>query len=166
MAVAGCEQWLCQSSFAAQVLFEGISRFADRGVMAKPPTIWIGTNQAFLNDYAFQYHLISNSYYLCRTATETGLPNEVLFFVEVVNRGTIWHVACEGIIHANGSRMIRQPCFRTTEDFWEEGWHDWECNTNRSRSGTTSTASWNWDPAPTATSARVEVLSCETRIRS
>jgi hypothetical protein len=120
--------------------------------------IAIGTKKAFQEGYAFQYDMIDDGAYVCRTTTETGLEGEVMFFVQIDEGATAWHVACEGTILQDGSFEIRQPCFRTRENFWEAGWHAWECNSSRTR---TQTPAYMHAVDPLWDSENV--LSCETR---
>jgi hypothetical protein len=128
--------------------------------MDMPSRIFIGTNKAFKDGYAFEYNLMrsgsSNSYYQCATPTETGLSNEVLFLVTVDEDGATSHIACEGAIASDGARSIRQACFRTSTRFWEVGWHNWVCDVRRSSR-----------PNPDGTVAELDlenVLRFETRL--
>jgi hypothetical protein len=128
--------------------------------MDMPPRIFIGANKAFTDGYAFEYNLMhsgsSNSDYQCATTTETGWSNEVLFLLTVDEDGATWHIACEGSVASDGARSIRQACFRTSTNFWEAGWHNWVCNTNRGRRRNPSGAVAEWDLE--------NVLGCEAKL--
>ena len=98
-----------------------------------PETIYIGTQTAYRKNYAFEYNMLKRDdgeagVYICEQTTEYGLPHDIMFIVH--HNG--WWIACEGCTCDDGVTLqIRQPCFRTQENFWEADWHVWEMNVAR-----------------------------------
>ena len=92
-----------------------------------PERLWIGTPKAYANAYPFPYVNI-DGFFVCSTqTTENGRDGEIMAILPFEEGSEIWYVAWEGKM-AGGQFVPRQACFRTTDNFWETGWHKWESN--------------------------------------
>ncbi len=119
-----------------------------------PERLWIGTSKAYANAYPYPYVNI-DGFFVCSTqTTENGWDNEIMAILPFRTGSEIWYVAWEGKM-AGGQFVPRQACFRTTDDFWETGWHKWESNPRVCKDNQVPDPEWDskWS------------LECETKHR-
>ena len=92
-----------------------------------PEQLWIATQKAYTQQWPFPYVLF-DGINVCNTqTTQNGQLGEILAILPADSATGSWFVAFEGKMV--GSQFVpRQACFRTKEQFWEAGWHNWETN--------------------------------------
>ena len=108
-----------------------------------PPRLTIGTQNAFLHDYAYPYHLEhanSETIYVCTKGSEWARSTELL----ILRRVHDYWVAYDGERGADGSSWLcRQSVFRCPEDITSPGWHTRQTNYAAEPSDSTgSIADW------------------------
>ncbi len=92
-----------------------------------PERLWIGTKKAYTDAWPFPCVNIDGFFVCSAQSTENGRDGEIMAILPFKDGSVIWYVACEGKM-AVGQFVPRQACFRTTDNFWETGWHKWETN--------------------------------------
>ena len=118
----------------AAYIDEYVLRLLDMRLGVLPPeAVTIGIPQAQEQERSLRYVLYAIWYenepcgmYVCDGKTKIGLPGERIF---ILGHGKYWY-ACEGKIAA-GQLKIRQSCFRTQEEFYKTGDHNWQTNLSR-----------------------------------
>ena len=102
-----------------------------------PATLSIGTQRAFEGGYEYKYRFVEEiNMYVCDHQTTTSVDGEVMAIsVGSDEYGNTWYAASEGQLSqsADGQRFHgRQMVFRTQEQFWLAGEHEWQMNANSS----------------------------------
>ena len=93
-----------------------------------PTEIHIGKNNFFKRGEQYVYRWNpTHMLLMCEKTTDAGFSGEILAFMTKGN----WYVAVEGRLGASGFEG-RRPAFRTQEEFWRAGWHEWQVNQNDS----------------------------------
>ena len=107
------------------------TRFTLGPHIAVPTEIHIGTRDFFQRGEQYIYHWEpSLDGFLCDNPTDVGLPGENLLITrkEDYDQGGNWWVAMEGVWQEDSHFHCRRGAFRTQEEFWIAGWHDWQVN--------------------------------------
>ena len=98
--------------------------------VALPTEIHIGTRSAFRQAKHYVYRWEPTlSILMCDQTTSEALVGEKLVIVVDDSATGKWFVAVEGSLTTHGF-VGRRAAFRSQEDFWSEGWHDWQVNRN------------------------------------
>ena len=95
-----------------------------------PTEIHIGTRNAFKQSRQYVYlwnHTLN--IFVCDQTTADGLDGEKMVIVIADSASGQWYVAVEGAMTAHGF-VGRRAAFRSQEEFWSAGWHDWQVNRN------------------------------------
>ena len=106
-----------------------------------PANLSIGTQKAFDEGYEYKYRFVEEiSLYVCDDKTTTSVDGEVMA-IEVCEDeyGNTWYAASEGQLSQSGDGQRfhgRQIVFRTREQFWVPGTHEWQMNANSSATNT------------------------------
>ena len=105
-----------------------------------PVTLTIGTQRAFDGGRQYTYHFMQEiQLYVCDKTT-TGVDGEVMAIsISSDDDGKTWYVASEGQLSRSGDGQRfhgRQMVFRTRDQFWEAGEHEWQMNANSSATNT------------------------------
>ena len=106
-----------------------------------PATLSIGTQSAFDGGYQYTYRFVQEiQLYVCDQRTTTGVDGEVMAIsISSDDDGKTWYVASEGQLSRSGDGQRfhgRQMVFRTRDQFWEAGEHEWQMNANSSATNT------------------------------
>ena len=106
-----------------------------------PVTLSIGTQRAFDGGYQYTYRFVQEiQLYVCDQRTTTGVDGEVMAIsISSDDDGNTWYVASEGQLLGSGDGQRfhgRQMVFRTRDQFWEAGEHEWQMNANSSATNT------------------------------
>ena len=109
-----------------------------------PAKLAIGTQKAFDEGYEYKYRFVEEiSLYVCDDKTTTSVDGEVMAIeVGEDEYGNTWYAASEGQLSQSGDGQRfhgRQIVFRTREQFWEHGTHEWQMNANSSATNTDNT---------------------------
>ena len=101
----------------------------------------IGTQKAFDEGYEYKYRFVEEiSLYVCDDKTTTSVDGEAMAIeVGEDKYGNTWYAASEGQLSQSGDGQRfhgRQIVFRTQEQFWEPGTHEWQLNANSSATNT------------------------------
>ena len=109
-----------------------------------PATLSIGTQKAFEGGYEYKYRFVEEiNLYVCDHQTTTSVDGEVMAIsVGSDELGNTWYAASEGQLSQSGDGQRfhgRQIVFRTQEQFWEPGTHEWQLNANSSATNTNNT---------------------------
>ena len=109
-----------------------------------PAKLAIGTQKAFDEGYEYKYRFVEEiSLYVCDDKTTTNVDGEVMAIeVGEDEYGNTWYAASEGQLSQSGDGQRfhgRQIVFRTQEQFWEPGTHEWQLNANSSATNTNNT---------------------------
>ena len=109
-----------------------------------PSTLSIGTEKAFAGGYEDNYRFVDEiNMYVCDHQTTTSVDGEVMAIsVGSDEYGNTWYAASEGQLSQSGDGQRfhgRQIVFRTQEQFWEPGSHEWQLNANSSATNTNNT---------------------------
>ena len=82
--------------------------------------------------------------YVCDQRTTTGVDGEVMAIsISSDDDGNTWYAASEGQLSQSGDGQRfhgRQMVFRTQEQFWVAGEHEWQLNANSSATNTDDSA--------------------------
>ena len=110
-----------------------------------PVTLSIGTRRAFDGGYQYTYRFVQEiQLYVCDQRTTTGVDGEVMAIsISSDDDGNTWYVASEGQLSGSGDGQRfhgRQMVFRTRDQFWEAGEHEWQMNANSSATNTDDSA--------------------------
>ena len=102
-----------------------------------PAKLAIGTQKAFDEGYEYKYRFMDDiNLYVCDHKTTTNVDGEVMAIeVGEDEYGNTWYAASEGQLSQSGDGQRfhgRQIVFRTQEQFWEPGTHEWQLNANSS----------------------------------
>ena len=91
--------------------------------------IHIGTKTAFEQNYFHEYGLNpASGAYSCSKTTDNGLQGEISVLSKTQSTDGAWCTAVEGRVNDDNEFVPRQSVFRTQENFWEAGWHNWQVN--------------------------------------
>ena len=106
-----------------------------------PVTLSIGTQRAFDGGYQYTYRFVQEiQLYVCDQRTTTGVDGEVMAIsISSDDDGNTWYAASEGQLSRSGDGQRfhgRQMVFRTRDQFWEAGEHEWQMNANGSATNT------------------------------
>ena len=106
-----------------------------------PVTLSIGTQRAFDGGYQYTYRFVREiQLYVCDQRTTTGVDGEVMAIsISSDDDGNTWYAASEGQLSQSGDGQRfhgRQMVFRTQEQFWLAGEHEWQMNANSSATNT------------------------------
>ena len=106
-----------------------------------PVTLSIGTGGVFDEGRAYNYRFVDEiSMYVCDHQTTTSVDGEVMAIsVGSDELGNTWYAASEGQLSQSGDGQRfhgRQIVFRTREQFWVPGTHEWQMNANSSATNT------------------------------
>ena len=107
-------------------------------------TLSVGTKKAFAGGYEYNYRVADDiNMYVCDHQTTTSVDGEVMAIsVGSDEHGNTWYAASEGQLSQSGDGQRfhgRQIFFRTQEQFWEPGSHEWQLNANSSATNTNNT---------------------------
>ena len=110
-----------------------------------PVTLSIGTQRAFDGGYQYTYRFVQEiQLYVCDQRTTTGVDGEVMAIsISSDDDGNTWYAASEGQLSQSGDGQRfhgRQMVFRTRDQFWEAGEHEWQMNANSSATITDDSA--------------------------
>ena len=95
-----------------------------------PTELHIGTRSAFMQGQQYVYRWQPTlSIFMCEQTTADGLEGEVLVIVIEDSATGQWYVAVEGSLTTDAF-VGRRAAFRSQEEFWSAGWHDWQVNRN------------------------------------
>ena len=118
----------------SHVTFEIIGEI-DRpmAAMELPSTLSIGTPTAFGGYYEYHFRFVDEiNMYVCDYQTTTHVPGEVMALQAGSDEnGNTWYLASEGRLSPRRFHG-RQIVFRTREQFWVPGTHEWQMNANSS----------------------------------
>jgi hypothetical protein len=93
-----------------------------------PRNIQIGTNKAFAQHTEYHYvWAVDDRRYVCNKTTRDGLEGENLVINYLPTHAGHWYVATEGTFSA-GVFHGRRQAFRTREQFYLAGFHNWQVN--------------------------------------
>ena len=106
-----------------------------------PVTLSIGTQKAFDEGYECKYRFVEEiQLYVCDERTTTRVDGEVMAIsMGSDDHGNTWYAASEGQLSQSGDGQRfhgRQMVFRTQEQFWVAGEHEWQLNANSSATNT------------------------------
>ena len=106
-----------------------------------PATLSIGTQKAFDEGYEYKYRFVEEiNLYVCDDQTTTRVDGEVMAIsIGSDEHGNTWYAASEGQLSQSGDGQRfhgRQIVFRTREQFWVPGTHEWQMNANSSATNT------------------------------
>ena len=124
----------------------------------------IGTQKAFDEGYEYKYRFMEDiNRYVCDHKTTTSVDGEVMA-IELGSDelGNTWYAASEGQLSQSGDGQRfhgRQIVFRTQEQFWEPGTHEWQLNANSSATNTDNTVWGDNMSALTKVPENVSVVS-------
>lgn len=125
----------------SHVTFEIIGEI-DRpmAAMELPSTLSIGTPTAFGGYYEYHFRFVGEiNMYVCDYQTTTHVPGEVMALQAGSDEnGNTWYLASEGRLSPRRFHG-RQIVFRTREQFWVPGTHEWQLNANISATNTDNT---------------------------
>ena len=109
----------------------GRSAVAEGGTVsslsAGPETLAIGTAKAFEKGYEYHYRkgrVGAEFVYRCTRGSDFSLAGENLYIV--CEDG--YYVAHDGWVNDENRLILRQPIFRTRDDFCTKGSHCWQLN--------------------------------------
>ena len=95
-----------------------------------PTELHIGTRNAFRQGQQYVYRWQPTlSIFMCDQTTADGLEGEILVIVIEDSATGQWYVAVEGSLTTDAF-VGRRAAFRSQEEFWSAGWHDWQVNRN------------------------------------
>ena len=129
-----------------------------------PATLSIGTQKAFVEGCQYKYRFVEElKLYLCHERTSTWVDGEVMAIsMGSDDHGNTWYAASEGQLSQSGDGQRfhgRQIVFRTQEQFWEPGEHEWQLNANSSATNTNNTVWGDRTDALTKVPENVSVVS-------
>ena len=97
-------------------------------VIWMPSVIHIGTRKYYEQGQQYVYNWQpAQSIFMCDKTTQFGVGGQNLVIVINEISSVTWFVAVEGVLTDEGF-TARRPAFRTREQFWTPGWHQWQLN--------------------------------------
>ena len=129
------------SSLASQLEVLAITEGTVSRLSTGPEALVIGTAKAFQKGYEYHYRKgrVGEEYmYQCAKGSDYSMAGEVLY---IVCEGE-YYVAHDGWTNHENRLTLRQPVFRTRDDFYMVGTHHWEINHAAHASSVRATPDW------------------------